>query len=575
MDAIISTTCLRRVQEIAAYCSMASPGVPYVCCGVFLGCNAMKWMLIVYALFAGAVAPALAQMNVLVILTDDQRFDSLGWLPNISNLAAQGVTFTNAFMPTPLCAPSRAMLYSGGYRSQNTGILGNSLLNGNVKLFNDTDNLGAVVQAAGYQTQFVGKWINRYEGMGSYIPPGWTQWVGRHSYATITDWSSFKYVIGTSGKSSSVGVISPANQYTTDFERDQVLNFISNTPAGKPFFVLWATSAPHATATPAGPDASLFSGYVYRGRGYGETDLSDKPAWVRTNTVKDTEEFVRDQLRSLQSVDRSVAAIIARLKNLGKLNNTVIIFTSDNGYLWGEHGLWGKDKIYDESLRVPFIVVMPGVGPRTDASLVLPSLDIGPTIFEIAGVPKQTDGMSLVPLLTQSGQPWRTEFFIETAAENVGGNAIWAGLRDDRWKYVRYWNGEEELYDLNADPYELNSLHKDATLSALKAAMWTRTQQQLGLAIVPVRSFPSGKVGTQFAYAMKAWGGVAPFLWTVASGKIPPGLALGPSTGLIQGAPSKSGSYTFSVRVTDSSLASQANRARTFVTKSMTLIVKS
>lgn len=534
----------------------------------------MKWVIVVFTLIAGPAAPVLAQMNVLVIMTDDQRFDTLSWMPNISDLAAQGVTFANAFMPTPYCGPSRAMLYSGGYRAQNTGILANNPPNGDVRLFNDSGNLGAVLQAAGYRTQFVGKWINGYEGMGKYVPPGWTQWVGRHSYATGTSWSSFQYTTGVSGKNSSVGTISTAHQYTTEFERDRVLDFINNTPAGQPFFVMWATSAPHPPATPAAQDNSLYPGYAYRGRGYGETDLSDKPSWVLHDTLKETDEFVRDQLRSLQSVDRCVADVVARLKALGKFNNTVIIFTSDNGFLWDEHGLWGKDKAYEESLRVPFIVVMPGVAPRTDASLVLPSLDIGPTIFEIGGTPKKSDGMSLVSLLAQSGQAWRTEFFIEAAAENTGGNAIWAGIRDSRWKYIRYWTGDEELYDLNADPYELNSLQKNATLQALKTAMWTRTQQQLGLAILPVRSFPRCAVGAKFTYQMKPWGGVAPFTWTVESGQVPPGLTLNPSTGVIQGTPSKSGSYKFSVRVKDSSIASQAGKARTFVTKVMTLAVK-
>ena len=252
----------------------------------------------------------------------------------------------------------------------------------------------------------------------------------------------------------------------------------------------------------------------------------------------------------------------------------MIIFTSDNGFMWGEHGLWAKDKAYEESIRVPLVVVMPGVAPRTDASLVLPSLDLGPTAFELAGVSKKTDGMSLVSLLAGPGQPWRTDFFLEHNEQNVGGNAIWAGVRDERWKYVRYWTGDEELYDLNADPYELNSLQKDSTLSALKSSMLTRTQQQLGLAILPVKAFPSCNVGAQFSYQMKIWGGVAPFSWTLDSGQLPPGLALNPSTGLIQGKPSKSGTYTFSIRLTDASFATQAGRPRTFATKPMTLVVK-
>jgi arylsulfatase A-like enzyme len=534
----------------------------------------MKTLVLLLALFTGTVTPAVAAMNVLVILTDDQRFDSVATMPNLSDLAAHGVTFANAFMPTPLCGPSRAMLFSGGYRSQNTGVLSNDLPNGGVKLFKDSGNIGAALQAAGYRTQFVGKWINGYEGLGTYVPPGWTKWVGRHSYATSTSWSAFRYTIGSSSQKSSTGAISTAHQYTTDFERDQVLNFITSTPDGQPFFILWATSAPHPPATPAAQDDKLIPGYVYRGRGYGETDLSDKSAWVRSNTVKYSDEFVRDQLRSLQSVDRAVAALVAKLKDVGRFNDTLIIFTSDNGFLWGEHGLWAKDKAYEESIRVPLIVVMPGVAPRTDESLVLPSLDIGPTAFEIAGVSKETDGMSLVPLLTYSGQAWRTEFFSEHVAENPAGNAIWAGVRDSRWKYVRYWTGEEELYDLNADPYELNSLHKDASLGALKTMMRSRTDQQLGLAIIPVRSFPSCRVQVRFNFQMQPWGGAAPLSWKVEAGQLPPGLALNPATGVIQGTPTKSGSYRFSVRVADSSLATQAGIAKTFLTRPMTLVVK-
>jgi arylsulfatase A-like enzyme len=353
-----------------------------------------------------------------------------------------------------------------------------------------------------------------------------------------------------------------------------VLNFLSSTPATQPFFVLWAPSAPHGRATGAPEDLGLFSDYVYRDRGYGETDRSDKPTWVRNSHEPDNEVFVRHQLQSLQSVDRSIADVIARLRSLGRFNNTVIIFTSDNGYMWGEHGVWGKDAAYEESMRVPFIVLMPGVAPRTEASLVLPSLDLGPTLFELAGISKKTDGTSLVPLLKVPGQPWRTDFFFESTTSAGGASAIWAGVRDGRWKYVRYWNGEEELYDLNADPYELASRHKDSTLSALKASLLTRTQQQLGLAILPARTPPNCNVGTPCSLAMKTWGGKAPFSWTLTSGKLPPGLTLNPSTGVIQGVPNKSGSYQFSVRVTDSAIATQTGTPRTFVTRPMTLIVK-
>jgi len=318
----------------------------------------------------------------------------------------------------------------------------------------------------------------------------------------------------------------------------------------------------------------LFLDFTYTGRGYGETDLSDKPTWVRRSHDVDNEVFVRHQLQSLQSVDRSIADVIARLKSLGRFNNTLIIFTSDNGYMWGEHGIWGKDSAYEEAMRVPFIVLMPGVAPRTDASLVLPSLDLGPTLFDLAGISKKTDGTSLVPLLKVPGQPWRTDFFFEKTSSAPGPSAIWAGVRDGRWKYVSYANGDEELYDLNADPFELTSRHKDPTLSALKSSLRARTQQQLGLGIVAPTTAPACSVGTPFSWPMKTWGGQAPFSWSVTTGQLPPGLALDPSSGVIRGTPSLSGTYQFSVRVTDSALATQTGKPRSFVTRPIKLIVK-
>src|SRR5580765_3477929 len=147
---------------------------------------------------AAAIAPAMAQMNVVVVVTDDQRWDTVSYMPSLTSLAAQGVTFNNAFAPTPLCAPNRGMLFSGGFRSMNTGVLENSLPDGGATIFNDHDNLGAMLQGKGYRTEFVGKWLNEYEKMGNYVPPGWSRWVGRHSYATNTSWSAFRYVVGAS-----------------------------------------------------------------------------------------------------------------------------------------------------------------------------------------------------------------------------------------------------------------------------------------------------------------------------------------------------------------------------------------
>jgi N-acetylglucosamine-6-sulfatase len=526
------------------------------------------------AVLSLAVSPARGQMNVLVVMTDDQRFDSLDKMPNITDIASQGVRFTNAYVPTPLCAPSRASIYSGGYLSQNTGVLDNELPNGGARVFNDKVNLGTVLQSAGYRTLFVGKWVNQYENQKTYIPPGWDRFIGRHSYATTTDWNAFRYTTGSSNQFSSTGQIVAAQQYTAYYERDRVLDFLGSSPANQPFFVFWSPTAPHAPATPAEQDADTFSEYIYRGRGYGETDLSDKPSWVRNDSSAGSDSFVREQLRSLQSVDRSVAAIVAKLRAMGQLDNTLIVFSSDNGYLWGEHRLQGKKGAYEETAKVPFFVVMPGVAPRVETALVSPTLDLGATLYALAGVPRTTDGKSLVSLIHNPGQQVRSEFFLESNATFAAGNAIWAGVRRDRWKYIKYWTGEEELYDLYNDPYELQSRHKDATLATLKATLSARTDQLLGLAIIPVRRFPVGTVGTSYRYPFKIWGGVAPFAWKLNSGQLPPGLTLNATSGVLSGVPTTPGTYEFSVRLTDSSLATQARKARTFATRKMKLIVR-
>jgi arylsulfatase A-like enzyme len=452
-------------------------------------------------------------------------------------------------------------------------VLDNQRPNGGVRLFNDKVNLGTVLQSAGYRTFFVGKWVNEYENLKTYIPPGWDRFIGRHSYATTIDWSAFRYTIGSSNQFSSTGQIVAAQQYTAYYERDRVLDFLDSSPANQPFFIFWSPTAPHAPATPADQDADKFSEYIYRGRGYGETDLSDKPSWVRNDSSAGSDSFVRDQLRSLQSVDRSFAAIVDKLRAMGQLDNTLIVFSSDNGYLWGEHRLQGKKGAYEETAKVPFFVVMPGVAPRVETALVSPTLDLGPTLYALAGVPRTTDGKSLVSLLHNPGQQVRNEIFLESSAVFAAGNAIWAGVRRDRWKYIKYWTGEEELYDLYNDPYELQSRHKDATLATLKATLSARTDELLGLAIIPVRRFPVGTVGTAYRYPFKIWGGVAPFAWKLNSGQLPPGLTLNATSGVLSGVPTTPGTYQFSVRLTDSSLATQARKARTFATRTMKLIV--
>ena len=279
------------------------------------------------------------------------------------------------------------------------------------------------------------------------------------------------------------------------------------------------------------------------------------------------DESVRDQLRSLRSVDRGIGAIVEKLTAIGQLNKTVIVFTSDNGFQWGEHSyLWSKPYPYEESIRVPMVVLMPGVAPRDESRLVSANLDIAPTLYQLAGVTRATEGSSLVPLLKDASVAWRNELFFEGYESNTNGKAPWSALHSSQWKYIKYWTGEEELYDLAADPYELQSRHDDPAVSSIKSGLATRTKQLLGLAIVPVRAFPVARINTQYKFQFQTWGGVGPYRWRLESGQLPPGVTLNATTGAMGGTPASPGTFTFRVRVTDSATAIQAQHPRTFVT---------
>jgi arylsulfatase A-like enzyme len=332
-------------------------------------------------------------------------------------LVRRGVTFDNAFVSTPLCCPEHASFLAGGFYAHNTGVLTNAAPNGGITKCVDVDTLPVRLQRAGYKTAILGKYFNKYALISPYIPPGWTKCV---QATGGSNWMTYGATVGSSGPDAlSSGVHVRVSQYLTDFLRDEAINFIQ-AAGSSPFFLYFVSLAPHAPAIPAPGDEALFANYLYRGRGYQEEDLSDKP-YLQDDAVRyDTaaqDEFHRRQLQSLQAVDRAIGAIVQELKILGKLDQTLLVFMSDNGYLWGEHWQIKKALPYEESIRVPLVVVMPGILPRQDGHLVVANLDVPTTIFAVAGIPRfDTDGQSLVPLLRNPAIPWRTEFLIEFSA---------------------------------------------------------------------------------------------------------------------------------------------------------------
>ena len=434
----------------------------------------------------------------------------------------------------------------------------NKLPNGGAQKFRDTETLATLLQKAGYETALIGKYMNGYTPMAPYVPPGWTKFVVQ---------TGQNAVLGSSGSTSSTGVIKTQTQYRTDFERDQSLQFLDEY-GNSPFLLFLSTNAPHYPATPALGDEDLFPDYAWRGGAYGEDDLSDKPNITRQKARQFEglvgvwlDEFQRNQLRSLQAVDRAVGAIVDKIDAMGKLDQTVFIFTSDNGFMWGEHRQFGKGQPFEESIRVPFVIRMPGIAPRTDARLVVANLDIGTTIFDLAGVQKETDGESLVPILENPGALWRDEFLIEMFQAD---NNFFAGLRGEKWKYLERPSGEKELYDLVNDPYEEESKHNDPDNKRIMREFHDRLEPQKGLAITTLKA-PEAEPNRYYQFQLTAWGSEKPYTWSIVAGELPQGLSLNSASGLISGVQVNAKQKKVSIKVEGSSIAKQAGEFQSFI----------
>jgi uncharacterized protein (TIGR03437 family) len=459
-------------------------------------------LLLVAGILATLTIPAPAQTipskpNIIFILVDDfsamDLDDNLpsspgaAFMPNLKQyIRGPGLTFTRHYVTESLCCPSRATILRGQY-PHNTGITTNTYEAGGgfskfYELGGENSTIATWLQAGGYQTMLAGKYLNQYPQpppgvtlSNAYVPPGWTEWYG---WIELSGYRFFNYDMIENGRRVHYG--SAEQDYMTDVLSRKTIDFLDRTDG--PFFIYLAPAAPHGPATPAPRHRTLFSNIsALRGPSFNEADMSDKP-WPYRDTplrtpdqINQIDEYHRNQLRSMMAVDDMIKAIVDKLQQKGQLANTYIFFTSDNGFHMGEHRFEpGKNTAYEEDIRVPLIVVGPGVRAGQQDQITLNN-DFAPTFADLAGVniPSNyvVDGRSIRPLLsaTTPVQPWRTNFMTETSFNYFLG-ALRTISSTANTLYVEYTlrgqpasSFNREFYDLTVDPNQLQNGYEAAS----------------------------------------------------------------------------------------------------------------
>ncbi len=368
---------------------------------------------------------AQARPNVLLVVTDDQRWDTLPYMPTVqAELVGKGVSFGNSFTVNPLCCPARATILTGTYPHTH-GVWANNGPLSAPRHFDVERHLGAWLQLAGYRTGLFGKFFNNW---GHPLrPAGFDRWFSFHSPGGAGPY--FDYAVDADGELRWYG--SAEADYSTDVVAREAEAFVRR-PG--PWFAYVAPFAPHLPTVPAPRHAQASFGA--------------------------TEGYPLQYLRTLLGVDDLVARLVLALRETGQLENTVVVFTSDNGFHLGEQGLRGKETPYEASIRVPLVIRYDalGVATRTESALI-GNVDLAPTVLELAGVSVEHpfEGTSLAPLLRQEQPPWRTSIEIEYRGRS-GGLPSFCQVRGTDWSYVQYEDGREGYWDLARDPGQGSNL---------------------------------------------------------------------------------------------------------------------
>jgi N-acetylglucosamine-6-sulfatase len=499
--------------------------------------------------------PIAERPSFVVVQTDDATLDQLYTvfnaggveipaMPNtLSMIARRGITFNRYYVSYPLCCPSRVSLLTGRY-AHNHNVRGNVQPNGGYSGFKSrgafTHNLATWLQGAGYRTIHIGKFLNGYGDepydTGLDVPPGWSAWhtvenADTHHYfygyslndnGTIDgpfgdpgSWDTREYGERDYFGCPTTTIEDKPCLYETDVLSRIAYEELIGTSPEQPFYLQLDYTAPHGDfRRPAGPEPAprhytLFDGAPYphdREQGFNEGNVNDKPRFIREapylslNDIHTYRVYYQKALASLRAVDDGVKTVLDTLGSQHRLRNTYVIFTSDNGFFYGEHRLTGgKFLAYEPSTHLPFLIRGPGIKAGTSTGELAANVDIAPTILELAGVTpdKSIDGASLVPFFRdpslRTRRPILFESFVETndvqanggespdqtpaytpgsparqasASASRGGATAsiiappkdYEGIRLGPYKYIEWPDGEKELYDITKDPYELNNI---------------------------------------------------------------------------------------------------------------------
>ena len=459
---------------------------------------------LVSTLFAAAFSPAaelpeagkregVKPRNVVFILTDDHRFDAMGFMghpfletPHLDSLASNGVHLKNAFVTTSLCSPSRASILTGLYTHKHRVIDNNRLVPDGTLFFPQ------YLQQAGYSTGFIGKW--HMGGAHDDPRPGFDHWVsfkGQGSYFSPGP----RYTLNVNGERVK------QKGYITDELTDYAVDWLKTQQnAEQPFFLYLSHKAVHSNFTPAKRHQDRYKNVdlSFLPRGNDISAEKDAPRWVRDqrnswhgidfsyHSDKGLEYLYRRYCESVLAVDDSVGRVLQQLKDMGIHDETLVIYMGDNGFMWGEHGLIDKRVSYEASIRVPMMMQCPDLyeGGKV-VNNVIGNIDVGPTILHAAavGTPEYMDGVSFLDLPNQPDMDWRDYFlYVYYWEKNFPQSPTQFALRGDRFKYITYYGlwDVDELYDLKTDPGESNNLINNADYKSVATEMENRLYAMLG-----------------------------------------------------------------------------------------------